>query len=112
MRSSLLLLIAAVIAGSLYAQNAVLVKTINISGSGAGPRMRMGDLNSDGRLDIAAVAVGLGYVVMRPYVTEDVAEPELRIHGSHEGEYPHHREYHNDGNQVLQEREVCCGQLG
>jgi len=33
----------------------VLVKTINISGSGTAPRMRMGDLNGDGRLDILMV---------------------------------------------------------
>ena len=35
--------------------DAVLVKTIDISGSGSGPRMRMGDLNGDGRLDILLV---------------------------------------------------------
>jgi hypothetical protein len=49
------LVAATIITGQLQAQNVVLVKTINISGSGAGPRMRMGDLNGDGRLDFVMV---------------------------------------------------------
>ena len=52
------LLLAAVLADLFAASSSlpvVLIKTINISGSGGAPRMRMGDLNGDGRLDILMV---------------------------------------------------------
>jgi hypothetical protein len=58
-RIILFLLILLLVAGQfhrLYAQSqAVLVKSINISNAGSGPRMRMGDLNGDGRLDFLMV---------------------------------------------------------
>jgi outer membrane protein assembly factor BamB len=49
------LLIAAALCGSVYAQNAVLGKTISIPNSGSCARMRLGDLNGDGRLDMLMV---------------------------------------------------------
>ena len=42
-------------ASPVVAQTAVKVKSFSIKGSGSGPRMRMGDLNGDGRLDILMV---------------------------------------------------------
>ncbi len=51
-----LLLLALCMPGLVFAQSqAVLVKSISLSNAGSGPRMRMGDLNGDGRLDILMV---------------------------------------------------------
>ncbi len=59
-RSVVLVLIVAVLpdvinANTDAAQTAVKVKSFSIRGSGSGPRMRMGDLNGDGRLDFLMV---------------------------------------------------------
>jgi hypothetical protein len=52
----LVLLLSVVPFHLLYAQSqAVLIKSINISNAGSGPRMRIGDLNGDGRLDFLMV---------------------------------------------------------
>ena len=50
-----LVLFSAVFSTPIFAQTAVLVKTFNINGSGSCARMRLGDLNGDGRLDMLMV---------------------------------------------------------
>jgi len=51
----LILLLMCLTVNFVSAQSASLVKSISLNGSGSGPRMRMGDLNGDGRLDILMV---------------------------------------------------------